>query len=89
MSEILDILGTFSSLFLDFVSGIINLFSSLFSFIAFGFEFIIACILEFGNFLNLGLLDSLPQFFSYGIYALFCVIMLIIILKLFQVFKFW
>lgn len=89
MSEILEFLGTIGTLVSDFVLGIVNLIESLFSFIALGFEFIIACILKFSDFINLGLLDSLPQFFSYGISALFCVVILVLIFKLFQIFKFW
>ena len=89
MSEVLDFLGTIGGLISDFFLGIVGLIESLFSFIALGFEFITVCILEFRDFINLGLFDSLPQFFSYGISSMFCVILLVIIFKLFQIFKFW
>lgn len=89
MSEVLEFLGTIGTLVADFVLGIVDLIESLFSFISLGFEFIIACILKFNDFINLGLLNSLPQFFAYGIYTLFCVVILVLVFKLFQIFKFW
>jgi len=89
VSEVLDFLGTIGTLVSDIVLGTVNLIESLFSFIILGFEFVIACILKFIDFMNLGLLDSLPQFFTYGISSLFCVVILVLVFKLFQIFKFW
>ena len=89
MNEVVEFLGTMGNVFLGFLNLIVDLFKSLYSVISSAIGFIIAIVTELPNIISNSMFSNLPFVFQYGIGAIFGVLILVFVMKLFALFKFW
>lgn len=89
MNEVVGVLGTMGDVFLEFFNLIVGLFKSLYSVISSATGFIIAIFSELPDIITNSMFANLPFVFQYGLSAIFGVLIMITVVKLFQLFKFW
>lgn len=89
MSDIFEFLGVVKDVIIAFPSAILELiYNTVISLIS-ALNFIVTSLSEIPKIINMGLFDKLPSFFSYGLYSLLGVMLLVTVFKLYQMFKFW
>lgn len=89
MSEIFEFLGVVVDVIIAFPRAIAELIYNTIVSLLSALNFIVTSISEIPKIINMGLFDKLPSFFSYGLYSVLGIMLLVIVFKLFQMFKFW
>ena len=81
MSAIKIIIGTIVAVvFLDFTTSLLTIVTDGLGFIISGFTFIPKIIF-------IDFFGELPLYFKYGLYSLFCIIIFVLVFKLYSIFK--
>lgn len=89
MSEVLEYIGTIGDIFKSFFELVINLFSTLGEKIVNGFALLVEIIVYIPNIIVNSMFSNLPSVFQTGLTSLFSIFILLFVLKLFQLIKFW
>lgn len=89
MSEVFEFLGVVKDVIIAFPSAIAELIYNTVVSLMSALNFIVTSLSEIPKIINMGLFDKLPSFFSYGLYSLLGIMLLITVFKLFQMFRFW
>ena len=89
MSDIFEFLGVVKDVIIAFPSAVAELIYNTAVSLMSALNFIVTSLLEIPKIINMGLFDKLPSFFSYGLYSVLGIMLLVTVFKLFQMFKFW